>query len=152
MRSILYYILSKIKKLQNKNIEINTEISGIKQDITDINGNITNMIDSGTTDGINYIKYSDGTLIQYGSLQVTASDSRSSGGLTYYSGTNTKQLPFDFLDTNYNLFVSLPIANLNLFSQSYANINSVNTIQIEYLCTLQNDYRNIRFFAIGKWK
>lgn len=145
MRSILYYIISKIKKLQNKNTEIDTELSGIKQDIS-------NIIDSGRTDGINYIKYSDGTLIQYGSLEVTASELRSSGGLTYYSGTNTKQLPFNFLDTNYNLFVSLPIANLNLFSQSYANINSVNTIQIEYLCTSQNDHRNIRFFAIGKWK
>lgn len=41
MRSILYYIISKIKKLQNKDTEIDTEISGIKQDITDINGDIT---------------------------------------------------------------------------------------------------------------
>ena len=43
MRSILYYISSKIKKLQSKDTEIDTEISGIKQDITDINGDITNI-------------------------------------------------------------------------------------------------------------
>ena len=43
MRSILYYIISKIKKLQSKDTEINTEISGIKQDITDINGDITDI-------------------------------------------------------------------------------------------------------------
>lgn len=43
MHSILYYIISKIKKLQSKDTEIDTEISGIKQDITDINGDITDI-------------------------------------------------------------------------------------------------------------
>lgn len=145
MRSILYYIISKIKKLQNKNTEIDTEISGIKQDIS-------NIIDSGTTDGINYTKYSDGTLIQYGVVTIKATDSRSAGGLTYYSGRADITLPYNFKDTTFSCFSSVALANMNLFCNSYVSVNSSSEISVSFVCTTQNDERRVSFACIGKWK
>lgn len=107
MRSILYYIISKIKKLQSKDTEIDTEISGIKQDIIDINGDITNLQNNTaitellTTDTVDTGTLTD-NITNYKRIKIfyTASDNYKNSVEIYTN--NTQRIFIPLLTTNNN--------------------------------------------------
>ena len=113
---------------------------------------INNILQSGTTNNVNYIKYIDGTLIQYGKVTLQSYTGRSSGGLTYWSQATTITLPVSFLNVNYSVTTNVNLANMNNFAQSYGAIESVNQVKISFVSTADEDNRNIDFICIGRWK
>ena len=110
------------------------------------------IIESGTGGGVAYIKYSDGTLKQNFSQTVAATENRSAGGLTYYSGSVDVALPIAFIDTNYRIYTNVAMANMNYFAQSYGSPNDNSHIRVSFVSTGNNEQRPIHVFAIGKWK
>lgn len=113
---------------------------------------IGEIVESGTSGGIDYIKYGNGTLIQHFIQTITTSESRNAGGLTYYSGEVSIDLPIPFVNTSYRIFANVAMANMNYFAQSYGAPISNNRMQISFASTEQNGTRPIHVFAIGKWK
>lgn len=111
------------------------------------------ILESGVSNSIYYEKRSDGVAICYGSVSLTSNDSRSQGGLTYYSASTTVNLPVTFTNTNYMYgFSNVIVANMNRFCQSYVTIEGTNQIQVLYTNTTYNEKRTINYLIIGKWK
>lgn len=108
--------------------------------------------ESGSNENVKYIKYSDGTLIQYGRVTLQSYDRRSSGGLTYWSNDTYIELPVNFIDTNYIVSTNVGLANMNILCQSYGVVDSVNKIRISFISTVDADRRNVDFICIGRWK
>ena len=119
---------------------------------SNIENAINNILQSGTTNNVNYIKYIDGTLIQYGKVTLQSYTRRSSGGLTYWSQGTTITLPVSFLNVNYSVTTNVSSANMNNFAQSYGAIESVNRVKISFASTADEDNRDIDFICIGRWK
>lgn len=113
---------------------------------------VNSIIESGSNENGNYIKYVDGTMICYGLLSLTVSDSRSAGGLTYYSSAETITLPVSYIDTAIRGFSNVDMANMNYFSQSYLSVTSSSQITLSFTSTDSNETRNIHWMTIGKWK
>lgn len=109
-------------------------------------------IQSGSNSNGKYIKFPDGTLIQYGNVSITPSTARLQGGLSYYSGEMNVSLPQNFIDTNYSLSSNILIANMNYFCQSYCSIISNSSIFISFASTGKEDTRTIQWIAVGRWK
>lgn len=106
------------------------------------------IIESGT----DYIKYYDGTMICYGAVSLQANENRSSGGLTYYSGATDIDFSQSFTNTDFSMFTTVGLANMNYFCQSYASPNSVSQIRVSFTSTGKDDTRRVSYVAIGKWK
>lgn len=98
------------------------------------------------------VKFQDGTLIQYGHYDVKTDTSRSAGGLTYYSGSQTITLPYNFLDSDYEVITNVTLANMNLFAQSYGATSDTDKFTLSFACTENNETRRINFICIGRWK
>lgn len=114
--------------------------------------NINKEIQSGSNSNGYYIKYADGTMIQYGGVNVTVENPRQQGGLTYYSGSKIIDFPQNFINNNYQTFTNIIMANMNYFAQSYAANISKSQVTISFATTGSNETRNIQWFAIGRWK
>lgn len=114
--------------------------------------NINKEIQSGSNSNGYYIKYADGTMIQYGDVNVTVENPRQQGGLTYYSGAKIIDFPQNFINNNYQVFTNILMANMNYFAQSYAANISNSQVTISFATTGSNETRNIQWFAIGRWK
>lgn len=121
------------------------EIQKLKQEISKI-------IESGSNSNGYYMKYSDGTMIQYGGVGITVDTPRSQGGLTYYSGAAIIDFPQSFIDNNYQTFTNILMANMNYFAQSYAANISASQTTISFVSTGRDETRTIHWFAIGRWK
>ena len=102
-----------------------------------------------------YIKYSDGTLIQYGFItkNLTITNYSNSSQWYYDDGYGIK-LPISFKDNNYFANV-IPTRNASITLNVYTVRSEYNdefffdlSCKIEYN---QTDYR-FMWFAIGKWK
>lgn len=113
---------------------------------------INEIVESGASGGVTFVKYSDGTLIQYFGQSITANENRSAGGLTYYSGSAFVDLPVPFANTNYRASANVIIANMNYFCQSYVAPVSTSKVQVSFASTGQNESRTIDVILIGKWK
>ena len=138
------------KNLPSTNTPLNAENLNAMQN--NIENAINNILQSGTTNNVNYIKYIDGTLIQYGKVTLQSYTGRSSGGLTYWSQATTITLPVSFLNVNYSVTTNVNLANMNNFAQSYGAIEGVNQVKISFVSTADEDNRNIDFICIGRWK
>lgn len=134
--------------IPNINKVTDNDMNEIKSVVNNNATELSNVIDSGT----GYIKYNDGTLICYGGAAITPGESRSAGGLTYYSGSVTVQLPASFIDTNYTLTTTVEIANMNRFCNSYATISDSGNIILYLTNTQENEARKVDYIAIGRWK
>ena len=117
-----------------------------------LNYNFSHIIESGSSGGVNYVKYADGTLIQRFGQSITAADSRSAGGLTYYSGSANVNLPIPFVDMNYRGSTNVILANMNYFCQSYVAPVSNSQVQVSFTSTGKNEQRTIDVILIGNWK
>lgn len=112
---------------------------------------ISGIIESGSLNGVNYIKYADGTLIQYFIQHIVAVQDRNAGGLHYYSGDTEVQLAIPFTDTNYICSSNVNIANMNMFCQSYISIVNTSKVNVAYTNTT-SEVRMIQVICIGRWK
>ena len=114
-------------------------------------GNVK-VLESGVDNGIYYEKRSDGIGICYGSVAITANQGRSAGGLSYYSGEATINLPITYLDTTQMFgYSNVAIANMNYFCQSYVVIESTSQIRVLHTNTT-SQARAVHYMIIGKWK
>lgn len=117
-----------------------------------INALPSQIIENGSNTSANYVKYSDGTLIQYGKVNLQTYNSRSAGGLTYWSASDTVVLPSNYINTEYIVLTNVPIANLNIFTQSNGFAIERDQIQVNFMATNDEENRNIHFMTIGRWK
>lgn len=117
-----------------------------------INALPSQIIENGSNTSANYVKYFDGTLIQYGKVNLQTYDSRSAGGLTYWSASETVVLPENYINTEYLVFTNVPIANMNIFTQSNGFALERDQIQVNFMATNNAENRNIHFMTIGRWK
>lgn len=111
-----------------------------------------NIIESGSTSAGRYIKYNDGTMIQWGKVSLTPNTSRHQGGLAYYSAENTITLPQEYYDTNYIGTTNVNLANMNYFAQSYLSVVNKSSIALCLANTGNGDTRTIHWMTIGRWK
>ena len=110
------------------------------------------ILESGVDNGIYYEKRSDGIGICFGSVAITADQSRSAGGLSYYSGDALVNLPITYLDTTQMFgYSNVVIANMNNFCQSYVTIESTSQIKVLHTNTT-SEARAVQYMVIGKWK
>ncbi len=112
-------------------------------------GEIIENLSNGIAKGV---KFQDGTLIQYGHCDIKTDTSRYAGGLTYYSGNRTITLPYNFIDTEYEILTNITLANMNLFAQSYGAVSDRDKLILSFACTENNETRRINFMCIGRWK
>ena len=142
--------MDKIDFKNNQEPDLSAET--LNQMQTNIENAINEVIDSYEKSEIKCIKFSDGTLIQYGNVSISPLEDRLHGGLTYYSGNVEISLPEGFIDKNYNLSSNILIANMNYFCQSYCSIISNSSIVINFASTGKGDTRTIQWIAVGRWK
>lgn len=110
------------------------------------------VLESGIDNGVYYEKRADGVAICYGSVNIKNADSRSQGGLTYYTGAANIDLPITYTNTNNMIcFSNVALANMNRFAQSYASVSSTSQIVVSYANTTQNETRLVMYLVIGKW-
>ena len=110
---------------------------------------------SGNNSNGNYIKYDDGTLIQWGKVfKNIALTNYSETSQWYYDDGHGVNFPIDFIDTNYYLNVIATAGysiTLNVYSIQQLNVSRGNfnlSCKVNYS---SNDYP-FTWFAIGRWK
>ena len=50
------------------------------------------------------------------------------------------------------MFTNVPIANMNIFTQSNGFAVETNQIQVNFIATQDEESRDVHFIAIGRWK
>lgn len=113
------------------------------------------IVESGSNDNGRWIKYSDGTLIQYGllvkNLNITNISSQNDW---YYSDGYVVEFPANFANIDYAVDVKSTKANLitmNVYSiTDYATNLCKFNLSSKNSATVEN--HTFRWFAIGKWK
>ena len=112
---------------------------------------LSRIIESGSNTNGNYIKCLDGTLVQYGAVNLTTGTAAYTSGYTHYGVDTLINLPFPFIDTNYSV-----LANSNTPIDYISNINanrgSTTAIAIRFQSSQPNYSRLIYWLAIGRWK
>ena len=121
-----------------------------------INDAINSIIESGSNDKGNWIKYNDGTMICTRTIPMTISCNKQWGSLYY--GTNTD--PWDFSQT----FIAPPIMSIkciktgngSFFVGEYTGLEIGNSYFKNIDIIRPNSYNNIKVsvhcIAIGRWK
>jgi len=110
-----------------------------------------NIIESGSNENGNYIKYSDGTMICYGVRSNTlANNNTQIGAMWYTDSVNLGSFPVEFAEEPiinlYNIGAFTILEHLNLTSENIGNIYMGNGTKRE--ASLQKTM----FIAIGKWQ
>lgn len=105
------------------------------------------IIESGSNSNGNYIKFSDGTMIEYGS--ATISTNNSSGGIFPYLGGSYITFPTQFLNS--------PVCFSNIYEDSaYWNSSVTNVSPSQANLAVSGDRNNtshiVMWLAVGKWK
>lgn len=110
------------------------------------------IIETGYGNGVYWTKYDNGKLVQSFNQYITCNETRSSGGLSYYSGSAEVNLPIAFKDTNYRCSSNINLANMNYFANSYVSINSESIVNVSLATTENNATRIVNVIIIGEWK
>ena len=123
---------------------------------TNVENAINGVIESGSNANGSYVKYSDGTLIQYNNATVNdQAISNQYGNTGLYTGTRTITFPISFLDTNYSAFcgefkwgtgASWGMVN------SRNNKNWMTLIALDFISRDAGTNTDVSWIAIGKWK
>ena len=107
---------------------------------------------SGSNTNGNYIKYDDGTLIQWGTTTITTGTSSSSiGGMTIYNGNVVQDLPLPVI-TGTTMSVSAHVEGGAGVLNFIYTITSPSNITLTLQSTSSNYQRTIKWLAIGRWK
>lgn len=110
------------------------------------------IIETGYENGVYWTKYDNGKLVQTFNQYITCNETRSSGGLSYYSGSATVNLPIAFIDTNYRCSSNINLANMNYFANSYVSINGESIVNVSLATTENNATRIVNVILIGEYK
>ena len=118
--------------LKSENIEYNNDT---------LKNTLDKIIESGSNSNGSWIKYSDGTLIQYGLLVKNLNITNISSQVDwYYSDGYVVEFPANFANMTMNVYSITDYAtNLCKF-----NLSSKNSTTVEN--------HTFRWFAIGRWK
>ncbi len=126
------------------------------------------LIEKGTSNGITYLKYSDGTLIQYGVIGKTAfvapeTYSSTSQGIKWYrSEVPTITFPINFIDWNYAITLTVNSYYTPGVRVYMPRIQNKTTTSFGPQLTSVDNFiengdayvalRNLSWIAIGRWK
>lgn len=118
--------------------------------------NDTLIIESGSNANGNYVKYNDGTLIQYNNTTVNdQAISNQYGNTGLYTGTRTVTFPISFLDTNYMAicgeFKWGTGASWGIIS-SRNNKNWMTIMALDFISRDAGTNTDVSWIAVGKWK
>lgn len=137
----------------------NADIANINKvtadDMNEIKNVVNGMIESGSNDNGRWIKYSDGTLVQYGEVTETLNiATKSSITNWYYEDGHIINFPILFADINY--FMDVNAALGGLITLNVYSITSQENSKCKFNLSSNIEYNNsnykFRWFAIGRWK
>lgn len=107
----------------------------------------------GSNERGNYIKYSNGVLIQWGNILKTISIKNQYGSM-YYDDNYGIEFPLNFINRNYSVSVTSSNSSSVIFVYSCSNytidrvsFNLISPLTVENLSEFYFDW-----FAIGRWK
>lgn len=141
--------MSKSIKFSN---DIYLDSSGVTHNKVKLNEYLDKIIESGYENGVYWTKYDTGKLVQTFNQYITCNETRSSGGLSYYSGSTKVNLPKAFKNTNYRCSSNVNLANMNYFANSYVSIDSESIVNVSLATTENNATRIVNVIIIGEWK
>lgn len=113
------------------------------------------IIESGSNDNGEYVKFYDGTMICRGIARLTSNEQKTSGGLTYYCADTYINFPFEFSNMDVQkiqMTSEVRHENMNYICNTYAVPQSKTQARISLQTTQKNYERGIMWTAIGKWK
>lgn len=113
------------------------------------------IIESGSNDNDEYVKFYDGTMICRGIVRLTSNEQKTSGGLTYYCADTYINFPFEFSNMDVQkiqMTSEVRHENMNYICNTYAVPQSKTQARISLQTTQKNYERGIMWTAIGRWK
>ena len=148
----LGYFGSDLRTFNNLILEFQIEESTTPTSYTPFAGYI---VESGSNDNGSWIKYSDGTLIQYGNVTKSINIKTKSGSsMWYYDDGYAINFPINFSDTNY--FADVNAATSGLITLNIYSITNYKNSICKFNLSSNMEYNNpsykFRWFAIGRWK
>lgn len=132
--------------LKSENVEYNNDT---------LKNTLDKIIESGSNDNGSWIKFGDGTLIQYGSIKKNVSiTTASSSGKYYYQDDINIILPTSFVDGNYFSNV-ISVSNQNV-SQNVYSVRNKKQSKFDFclssLISFSSNDNTFWWIAIGRWK
>lgn len=123
---------------------------------TNVENAINGVIESGSNANGSYVKYNDGTLIQYNSTTVNdQAINNQYGNTALYTGTRTVTFPIPFLNTNYSAFCGEfkwgTGASWGIISSRSTN-NWMTIMALDFYSRDTGTNTEVSWIAIGKWK
>ena len=142
--------MSKAFKYTNNNYIDSSSIVHNRELLSDI---LNNLIESGSSSNGSYIKYSDGTMICYGSYNFT-SDNGDFWTNFYRSGVYTVYFPQEYVSKpNLNVITSADYGSISVVYSSITNKSfSLMQIKSKGIVPDRDKMNSGQWFAIGKWK
>ena len=122
---------------------------------------VNSVIESGSNSNGNYIKYADGTMICWHTIEgeTHANQTRYGDGFFYQQGSYSSTSPENSKSWAYPVqFVSTPTVNLNVSSSAYTmpSLGSISNSSAIGSCITPYAVASVtftwHFIAIGKWK
>lgn len=133
---------------------LNTNIGNLSDldttDKTSLVNAVNSVVESGSNSRGNYVKYLDGTLIQYGRyIDTYPIDIELSA--VYRGDQKTITFPIAFIDTNFKMTLSAiaPVNSTYLVDEK--TTNTMKFYPIAYASRSSDSY-SVDFMAIGRWK
>lgn len=116
---------------------------------------INEIVEGGSNDNGRWIKYSDGTMIQYGSIKKNVSiTTLSNTGKYYYQDDINIILPINFIDSNY--YSNVIAVNNQNGSQNVYSVRNKTQSKFDFclssLISYSSNDNTFWWFAIGRWK
>ena len=132
--------------LKSENVEYNNDT---------LKNTLDKIIKSGSNDNGSWIKFGDGTLIQYGSIKKNVSiTTASSSGKYYYQDDINIILPTSFVDGNYFSNV-ISVSNQN-GSQNVYSVRNKKQSKFDFclssLISFSSNDNTFWWIATGRWK
>lgn len=141
------------QNLPNTTTPVNaTNLNDLQDNVEDA---IDGVVESGSNANGSYIKYNDGTLIQYGEVSKNVTITNySNSSQWYYDDGYGITLPLEFINTNY--FINVKALGANAITLNVYGIEKVSTTRANFNLSskISYSYNNFGFewFAIGRWK
>jgi hypothetical protein len=143
------------KKLVNLDNNLMLKSENIEYNNDTLKNTLDKIIESGSNDNGRWIKYSDGTLIQYGNVTKSVNiKNKSNETGWYYDDGYAVNFPINFSDTNY--FTEVKSVTSNIITLNIYSITNFRNSICEFNLSCNVEYNNsnykFRWFAIGRWK
>ena len=131
-------------------MQVKNEMEAIKS----LNKKIVGIIESGSNANGSYIKFVDGTLLQYGVYDTGSTELNKEYGSVFYDNkVHTFNFPLSFIDNNVSVTSTLELkGGIGGVSLSDFNINSMSYYIFSTLSRNFRETAKIHWQAIGRWK